>query len=221
MTEALFIETAAKEKLLKEQGKRRLNVSGVLRKLGVSRSGYLSWVNRLPSDQQKRRIHIKERILQIYHGSNQNYGAPKITRVLRKEGKTIAERTVGKYMQDLGSKAQYIRPYTATTIDPDFGTELKNLLNEEFNPETPDAVWCSDITYIWTKEGFVYLTRIMDLYSRKIISWVLSDTLEAKWVVEAVNRAKKGRGRRLPKVLHSDRGIQYVCRDYKEATKEI
>ena len=221
MTEALFIETAAKEKLLKEQGKRRLNVSGVLRKLGVSRSGYLSWVNRLPSDQQKRRIHIKERILQIYHRSNQNYGAPKITRILRKEGKTIAERTVGKYMQDLGIKAQYIRPYTATTIEPDFGTELKNLLNEEFNPETPDAVWCSDITYIWTKEGFVYLTSIMDLYSRKIISWVLSDTLEAKWVVEAVNRAKKCRGRRLPKVLHSDRGIQYVCRDYKEATKEI
>lgn len=221
MTEALFLETAAKEQQLKEQGKRRLNVSGVLKILGVSRSGYLSWRDRLPSDQEKRRIYIKERILRIYHDSHQNYGAPKITETLRKEGFKIAERTVGKYMKELGIKAQYIKPYTVTTIEPDFSTELKNILNEEFNPEMPDAIWCSDITYIWTYEGFVYLTSIMDLYSRKIIAWVLSDTLEAKWVVEAVNKAKYARGRKCPKVIHSDRGIQYVSRDYKEATKDM
>lgn len=77
-----------------------------------------------------------------------------------------------------------MKPYIQTTIDSDFSQKLKNILNEEFNPAHPDAVWCSDITYIWTFEGFVYLTSVMDLYSRKIISWVLSETLEASHVVE-------------------------------------
>lgn len=72
-------------------------------------------------------------------------------------------------MRQLGIKAQYIRPYTVTTIDSDFSSQLENLLDEKFNPENPDEAWCSDITYIWTFEGFVYLTSVMDLFSRKII----------------------------------------------------
>jgi putative transposase len=89
-------------------------------------------------------------------------------------------------------------------------SRLRNILKEKFNPEEPDAVWCSDITYIWTYEGFVYLTSIMDLYSRKIISWVLSDTLEAKYVVKAVEKAKRRRNVEKSLILHTDRGIQYV-----------
>lgn len=221
MTEALFLAIAEKEQDLKEQGKHRLNVSGVLKIIGVSRSGYRNWKNRLPSEREQRKRVIKERILEIYHDSHQNYGAPKITACLRMEGEVIAEKTVGKYMKELGIKAQYIKPYTVTTIDSDFSSELKNILNEEFNPEIPDAVWCSDITYIWTYEGFVYLTSIMDLYSRKILAWVLSDTLEAKWVIEAIDRARFARGIKNPKMIHSDRGIQYVCTDYIEATNGI
>lgn len=219
MTEALFTETARYEEQLREQAKRRLNVSGVLGILGVSRSGYYSWRKRLPSDREKRRNTLKEKILAIYHESHQNYGAPKITECLRKEGERISEKTVGNYMRELGIKAQYIKPYTVTTVDPDFSSELKNILDERFNPEKPDAVWCSDITYIWTYEGFVYLTSIMDLFSRKIISWVLSDTLEAKWVIEAVEKAKAARGADNPRILHTDRGVQYVCKDYVEATE--
>lgn len=219
MTEVLFLETAQYEENLREQGERRLNVSGVLRILGVSRSGYLSWKKRLPSDRERRKESLKEKILAIYEESHQNYGAPKITECLRREGEKIAEKTVGNYMRELGIKAQYIKPYTVTTIDSDFSSELKNILDEKFNPERPDAVWCSDITYIWTFEGFVYLTSIMDLYSRKIVAWVLSNTLEAKHVIETVRKAKQARNVNQPLVLHSDRGIQYVCRDYVEATK--
>lgn len=221
MTEALFLETAHREEQLREQGGRRLNVSGVLGRLGVSRSGYLSWKKRLPSNREKRKEALKEKILAIYKESHQNYGAPKITECLRREGEKIAEKNVGNYMRELGIKAQYIKPYTVTTIDSDFSSELKNILDERFNPERPDAVWCSDITYIWTFEGFVYLTSIMDLYSRKIIAWVLSDTLEAKHVTKAVRKAKQARNVEKPLLLHSDRGIQYVCGDYIEATKGI
>lgn len=94
-------------------------------------------------------------------------------------------------MREMGLKAQWVKPYTITAIDSDFSEKYNNILAEKFNPDKPDAVWCSDITYIWTLEGFVYLISIMDLYSRKIISWVLSNTLETKWLVEAVNKAKK------------------------------
>lgn len=219
MTEALFLETARYEGQLQEQGERRLNVSGVLKRLGVSRSGYLSWKRRLPSDREKRKAALKERIPAIYNDSHQNYGAPKITECLRKEGEKISEKTVGNYMRELGIKAQYIKPYTVTTIDSDFSSKLKNILNEKFNPEKPDAVWCSDITYIWTFEGFVYLTSIMDLFSRKIIARVLSDTLEAKWVTEAIGKAKAARDVDNPQIMHTDRGIQYVSRDYVEATE--
>lgn len=221
MTEALFLETAHREEELREQGGRRLNVSGVLRRLGVSRSGYFSWKKRLPSNREKRKEALKEKILAIYNESHQNYGAPKITECLRREGEKIAEKTVGNYMRELGIKAQYIKPYTVTTIDSDFSSELKNVLEEQFDPERPDAVWCSDITYIWTFEGFVYLTSIMDLYSRKIIAWVLSDTLEAKHVTEAVRKAKQARNVKKPLLLHSDRGIQYVCGEYIKETEGI
>ena len=206
---------------LKEKEKRRLNVSGVLRRLGVSRSGYNAWLKRKPCKREQRKNRIKEKICNIYDESHKNYGAPKITRLLRASGEKISERTTGKYMREMGIKAQWIKPYTITTVDSDFSSEYKNILNEQFNPDTPDAVWCSDITYIWTYEGFVYLTSIMDLYSRKIISWVLSDTLETKWVVEAVNKAKSARNISKPLIMHSDRGKQYTSNTYFEATEDL
>ena len=202
-----------------KQGGRRLNVSGVLRHLGVSRSGYNSWKNKIPSDREHRKNVIKNKICDIYDESKQNYGAPKITKKLRETGEIISEKTVGNYMREMGLKAQWVKPYTITTIDSDFSEEYKNILAEQFNPERPDAMWCSDITYIWTHEGFVYLTSIMDLYSRKIISWVLSDTLETKWLVEAVNKAKELRHIDKPLIMHSDRGRQYTSKDYKDATE--
>jgi transposase InsO family protein len=209
------------EDKLNDEGERRLNVSGVLRVLGVSRNGYYSFRKRLPSDRQKRKEALMEKIMEIYNDSHQNYGAPKITKVLQGEGEKISEKTVGNYMRELGIRAQYVKPYTVTTIDSDFSIELKNILDEEFNPSEPNAVWCSDITYIWTYEGFVYLTSIMDLFSRKIIAWELSTTLEAKWVVETITRAKKARRIDKPLVMHSDRGIQYTCSAYKEATEGL
>ena len=193
----------------------------MLRILGVSRSGYHSFKKSLPSDRIKRKEAIKAKIRQIYDDSYQNYGAPKITQILQRNGETIAEKTVGNYMREMGIKAQYVKPYTVTTIDSNFSVKLINILNEEFNPVEPNAVWCSDITYIWTYEGFVYLTSIMDLYSRKIISWVLSATLEARWVIEAINKAKATRNINKPLVMHSDRGIQYTCAAYQEATEKF
>ena len=208
MTQAIFIETAKAETLVAEGKRRRFNVSGVLRILGVSRTGYYSFKNRKPSEKQMNKEKIEDKIIDIYDESHENYGAPKITQKLREIGEKISEKTVGNYMRELGIKAQYIKPYTVTTKNSDFSSKLKNILDERFSPKAPDTVWCTDITYIWTYEGFVYLTSIMDLYSRKIISWVLSTTLGSKWVVQAINKAKIKRGITNPLIIHSDRGIQ-------------
>ena len=147
---------------------------------------------------QERKEAVKVRIQDIYDDSKQNYGAPKIAKELQKNGEVIAERTVGKYMKEMGIKAQWIKPWTVTTKDSDFSNKLHNLLDQRFNPDRPNAVWCSDITYIWTREGFVYLTSIMDLFSRKIIAWTLSKTMEVSSVIDTINKAKARRSTDLP-----------------------
>lgn len=222
MTEAVYCATAEYvEEMRRRPVKHHVSVSGVLKHLGVSRSGYLSWKKRVPSDAAKRRERMKEEIRRIYDGSHQNYGAPKITRELRRAGETVSERTVGGYMRQMGLRAQWVKPYVQTTTDPDLSGRLRNILNREFSPASPDCVWVSDITYIWTFSGFVYLTSVMDLYSRKIIAWVLSTTLEACHVVSCVEKAKAVRHVTKPLVFHSDRGSQYVSEKFREVTMEM
>ena len=193
----------------------------MLKFLGVSRSGYRSFLNRTVSATKQRKEAMKKKIQTIYNDSKQNYGAPKMTRELRKSGETIAERTVGKYMREMGIKAQWIKPWTTTTRDSDFSNELLNILDEQFNPERPNAVWCTDITYIWTQDGFVYLNCVMDLFARKIIAWTLADTMEVSTVIETINKAKARRNTDLPLIIHSDRGSQYVSNAWREATESM
>lgn len=97
-----------------------------------------------------------------------------------------------------------------------------NILKRDFNPKGPDAAWCTDITYIWTyTEGFVYLTSIMDLYSRKIIAWVLTKDMTAQSVLEVIKTAKQRRNIQQPLVIHSDRGIQFTSEEYRELTEKM
>ena len=217
MTEIIYLSVSEKIEASHNNG-RRVSISGVLAKLGVSRSGYNSWKKRLPSDQKKRKQSIQNRIKEIHDSSKQIYGAPKITKELIKEGETISERTVGTYMREMGIKAHWVKPWTITTKDSDFSKELHNILKRDFNPSKPNSVWCSDITYIWTIDGFVYLTSVMDLFSRRIISWDLSQTLEVSSVIKAINAAKARRSIDNPVILHSGRGSQYVSNEYKKIT---
>ena len=106
MTEAIYLEVTEKTEAAKKAG-RRVSVSGMLKFLGVSRSGYLAWLHHVPSDTEKRREVVKAKIQDIYDDSKQNYGAPKITVELRKTGEVISERTVGTYMRQMGIRAQW------------------------------------------------------------------------------------------------------------------
>ncbi len=124
-------------------------------------------------------------------------------------------------MRETDIKAQWIKPWTTTTRDSDFSSELLNILDEQFNPERPNAVWCTDITYIRTQDGFVYLNCVMDLFDRKIIAWTLSDTMEVSSVIKTINKAKAVRNTDLPLIIHSDRGSQYVSNAWREATENM
>jgi len=206
------------------QDERKLvDISGVLRYLELSRSGYYRYKQKLedPVEKPSKKEMIKQRIKEIHRESKGIYGAPKIRQELLKKGYSIAEKTVGNYMREMGIKACYIKPYTVTTTHPDFDLRLKNLLQERYNPEEPNTIWCSDITYISTDQGFCYLTSVMDLFSRRIISWRLSATLEARWVVECIEAAKAKRRGAQPLMIHSDRGSQYVSAAYQKALKKI
>src|SRR5690606_27169726 len=212
LTEAIYTETNRMTK------KRKVSVNSVLKILGVSTSGYYSWKKREPSKQKVRKKQITTEIIQVYHESRQIYGAPKITAILQSRGHVISEKTVGNYMREAGIKAIWVSPYVRTTIDPEFDTKLKNILNRDFNPTAPNTVWVTDITYLHTLEGFVYLTSVMDLYARKIIGWQVSDSLSTEHVISAIEKAKASRRVSRPVVIHSDRGCQYVSRNYLEAT---
>lgn len=198
--------------------KRRISVSGVLKHLGVSKSGYYDWLVREPSNRSKQKELIKAEIRKIYDESFCIYGAPKITKELHKKGLKTAESTVTRYMREMGIRACWVRPYTVTTHSENFSDELRNILNRDFSPKEPNAVWCTDITYIHTREGLAYLSCIMDLFSRKIVSWELAPTLEARYVVNAVKKAVFTTGKK-PKVIHTDRGVQYTSVTYWDETK--
>ena len=203
----------------KDADSNKVSIRAVTRILNISRSGFKSWKHRKKSHQQLHKERIKEMILTIYHENKEIYGAPKITYILRQKGIKISMKTVSNYMREMGIKACYIKHWTKTTVSKNFSSDLKNLFKREFNPDRPNAFWCTDITYIWTQEeGFVYLTSIMDLYSRKIIAWKLTKTMEVEEVLKCLEEAKRRRKTDNPVVIHSDRGVQFTSKKYYNLT---
>ena len=188
--------------------------------IDISRSGYYKHQHHKSSQapSKLRKQQILEHIKRIWDRSKHIYGAGKITQILRRMKYRISERTVGKYMRELGIKAYYVGKWVTTTRNSKYSDDLKNILNEQFNPARPNAVWCIDTTYIPLKESFAYLTSIMDLYSRKIIGWELADTLEVSSVIPLINRVKKQRNITQPLIIHSDRGSQFTSESYCKAT---
>ena len=204
----------------KSEEDKNFSVSGVLKKLRLSRSGYYSYLRRTISKQKRRKQEIQKEIIRVHNESHQIYGAPKIAIILRRLGQRITEKTVGRYMRELKLKAAYIRPYQRTTLNSDFSSSLSNILKRDFVSEKPNTIWCIDITYIPTKmEGFVYLTSIMDLYSRRIISWTLSRNMKVEEVLKCLKEVTAKRKEEKPLIIQSDRGSQFVSYQYRQLTE--
>ena len=179
-------------------------------------------MKRVPSKTKLRKERIIKEIKKIHKESYEIYGSPKITELLNKHGEKVSQKYVYSIMKENNIKAKYIKPSIQTTVSHDFSDKLKNLLIRHYNPIRPNVAWCTDITYIWTyDDGFVYLTSVMDLYSRSIISWILTKTMDADEVLKCIEKAKERRNIENPLVIQSDRGVQYTSTKYRELTSEF
>jgi putative transposase len=178
--------------------------------LEVSRSGYYKWLNRkTETPRKKKRIKLLQRVIEVFEDSRETYGCPRVFRQLRSEGFECGHNTVERLMRDNEIQPKQKRKFKATTDSKHNLPIAPNVLSREFNVAEPDEVWVSDITYIDTAQGWLYLCVFIDLYSRMIVGWSMSATMPADLVVDAFRMGVGKRGR-APIVAHSDRGSQYA-----------
>ena len=191
-------------------------VETMCRVLKVSRTAYYCSLIRPTSRRRIQDEVIKEQILQIYRKSRRIYGSPRIHRKLGKQGIHCGKKRVERLMKEAGIRSIQKRKFKVTTDSKHNLPVAENLLNRDFNASSTNTKWTSDITYVRTKEGWLYLAAIMDLCSRRIVGYSMQKYLSRELVIEALNMAIKSRrpGRGL--ILHSDRGCQYASSDYQQ-----
>ena len=187
------------------------------RMLDISRAGYYAWVDRPISPRQQRRLEVVEQIRVCFNESRGTYGSPRIAVELKAAADVkVCQNTVAKYMRQDGLCVQPRRSYVPQTTDSDHGHPIAaNLLDQDFVARAPDRKWVCDLTYIPTDEGWLYLSVVIDLFSRKVVGWSMSDDLKAAGVAEAMLMALKRRKPKDDLLHHSDRGVQYACERYQ------
>ena len=186
----------------------------------VSRSGYYSWRSRPESrraiENRRLDVHIKA----IYKRNKGRYGSPKITDELNDMGFPAGKNRVARRMKRAGLRSIVRRKYRATTDSKHSHPVADNLLERDFTTGGPDKVWVSDITYIATTRGWLYLTVFIDLFSRMVVGWALSSSLSAEMVLTALNRGIRNRRPSAGLIIHSDRGVQYACKDFRKVLEK-
>lgn len=188
--------------------------------LKVSRSGYYEWCKRGESHHRKKDNELKIKILAIFNRYKKRYGSPRIHDELRDMGIGCSKSRIERLMRELGIRARHKRQFRITTDSKHNYPVAPNLLNRQFQVNLPNQVWVADITYIRTFEGWLYLAAVMDLYSRKIVGWSMSETMNTAMAIAALKMAIYRR--RPPKGLmhHSDRGVQYASYAYQDVLKD-
>jgi len=184
--------------------------------LGVSRSGYYAWVKSKPSKRVIENQNLTNRIIDIYKKSKGTYGSPRITQELKQTFTRVSRPRVARLMKKANIRSITKKKFVVTTDSKHNYPIAENLLNRNFNVKRLGVAWVSDITYIRTMEGWLYLTVIIDLCDRKIIGWTASSNLKAAdTVISAWDMAIKNRPVIQPVLFHSDRGIQYACTEFR------
>ena len=193
----------------------RYRVEPLCRVLGVSRSGFYAWRKRPPSRCQRANEDLLGQITEIHHESHQNYGSPRICQALHQRGISCSRKRVARLMRLHGLRARTKRRFKTTTHSRHGLAVAPDLVQRKFTAPAPNRIWTSDITYVWTREGWVYLAVVLDLYSRLIVGWELSDRLTADLITSALGRALDRRRPESMLVFHSDRGCQYASEEVR------
>jgi putative transposase len=187
--------------------------------LNVSRSGYYDWRDRPESARARRHRELTEKIRSFHQASRETYGSPRIHEDLVVSGEQVGKNTVALLMQHGGIVPKTVRKFRVTT-DSRKTVPAPNLLEQQFTTTRPNERWVSDITFIPTREGWLYLAVIIDLYSRAVIGWAMDKRMKTDLVIDAVKMALMRRKVRSPLLLHSDQGSQYAAADYRAILAE-
>jgi putative transposase len=193
------------------------HVENACRVLRVSPSGYYAWSGRRPSKREIADARLIDKIRGIYDASNGVYGVRRTHRQLLIDGEKCSVNRVARLMRTCGIKAKRRRKYCVTTDSKHNLPVAANLLDRQFFSAGPNQVWASDITYIWTMEGWLYLAAVIDLHSRMVVGWSMGERLDRSLVLCALSMATSRRNPDPGLIHHSDRGSQYASFDYQAA----
>lgn len=183
--------------------------------LGIRRSSYYAWKKRAASQQEQSNQALIEQIRRIHHLSRRTYGSPRVYAQLKRQGISCSPKRVARLMQQDGLQGRRRSRRVITTHSQHSLPLAPNSLNREFYADRPDQKWVADITYIPTAEGWLYLAGVLDLYSRKIVGWAMSDQINADLVEQALRMALYQRQPSRGLLHHSDRGSQYASRQIR------
>jgi putative transposase len=196
------------------------SVHMMCRVLSVSCSGYYSWRGRAPSFRAQANEKLAAKIKEAFDQEKSRAGATRITKRLTAEGEAVGRHRVARIMRLRGWRAKAARKYKATTNSNHTLPVAPNLLQQNFTTSKPNEKWVTDITYIWTEEGWLYLAVVMDLYSRMVVGWGMSERMTSALVINALQMALWRRKMPRGVIVHSDRGSQYCCYDYQKLLTE-
>lgn len=193
----------------------QFSITAMARVLEVSTSGYYSWRRREESRRSQENRKLLVEIKAIHTESDATYGSPRIHRELQARGIRCGENRVARLMRLHEVRPKQRRRYKATTDSRHALPVAENHLDRQFNPEAPNEAWAADITFVWTREGWLYLAVVMDLFSRRIVGWSMQSRLKRELVIDALKMATGSRHVGNSLLCHSDRGSQYASGDYQ------
>src|SRR2546423_1451849 len=190
----------------------KLPVRTMCRLLAVQPSGYYAWTKRAPCRREAGKLQLIESIRRVHERSGGRYGSPRVHQALKKQGVICSRKLVEKLMRQEQIRSTRHRRFRIRTTDSNHEHPLaENLLDRQFDQETINQAWASDITYVATDEGWLYVASVMDLCSRRIIGWSTAQHLRAELAAEALMKAIRERCPTEGMLHHSDRGVQYAC----------
>ena len=189
-----------------DAAKEEFPVRRLCKVLGVSQSGYFAWRSRPACRRQRDDLVLLAHVRSAFRLSNETYGSPRMTRELQDQGLHVGRRRTARLMRENGLRARQPRRFKRTTDSLHAFPVAPNLIEQDFAAERPDEKWGSDLSYIWTREGWLYLAVVIDLYARRVVGWAVRDRLHKELALAALRRALVVRRPSAGLIHHSDRG---------------
>jgi putative transposase len=200
-----------------EAQKAHFPIEFMCEQLEVSRSGYYAWRERPESSRQQEDQALAQEVEQVYRDSRGTYGSPRVQAEMKARGRKVSRKRVARIMKQQKLEARKRRRAVRTTDSNHQNPVAPNVLERDFSPGQPNRTWATDITYVWTGEGWLYLAVVLDLFSRRVVGWSMSEHIDTKLVLGALEMALEGRQPPLGLIHHSDRGSQYASAEYQQA----